>query len=61
MTAPILRRLTEDEATSELRALEASVGGSLEDFEERAHAYELNDEEAGLWERISELRWLIQK
>lgn len=60
MTAPIMRRLSEAEARAELHDLESSISGSLDEFEERAYAYALTDEEAGLWERITELRWLIQ-
>lgn len=59
MTAPVLRRLTVDQAERELRQLEDSVDGGIEAFEQRARRYELSPLEGGVWERISELRWLL--
>lgn len=60
MPAPILRRLTEEQARNELHNLEKSLTIPIEDFEERARAYALTEEEASIWGRIEELRWLLQ-
>ena len=60
MTSPKLRRLTVTEAQHELSQLESGVDGGIHDFEERAHRYDLSARERGVWERISELRWLLE-
>lgn len=60
MSAPIIRRLTKSEAAAELKELESEIVGDPEEFVERAYNYDLSPTEMGLWERISELRWLIK-
>lgn len=60
MTAHLLRRLTTAQAQRELDDLESRVDGGIEDFEERAHRYDLSARERGVWERITELRWLLE-
>lgn len=59
MTVPSLRRLTVEEAQAELASLEQRVEGPMEEFERRAYDYELTAREQGLWQRISELRWML--
>ncbi|MGV0392215.1 hypothetical protein [Corynebacterium riegelii] len=61
MSTPIIRRLTVEEAKQELRNLEQQVEGGIDAFEERAHSYDLSPTEQGVWQRISELRWLLGK
>ena len=59
MTVPSLRRLTVDEARRELAELENQIEGSMENFEQRAYDYSLSPRERGLWQRIDELRWML--
>lgn len=59
MSAPLMRRLTPEEAQRELYALERNVDGGIESFEERARFYDLSPREQAVWERIRELRWLL--
>ncbi|AWB85089.1 hypothetical protein EKI51_09490 [Corynebacterium sanguinis] len=59
MTVPAMQRLTPEQAERELAQLEASVDGGIQRFEQRAYRYELSPRERGVWERISELRWLL--
>lgn len=59
MSAPLMRRLTPEEAQRELCALERNVDGGIENFEERARFYDLSPREQAVWERIRELRWLL--
>ncbi|MCP1388130.1 hypothetical protein M5J20_08010 [Corynebacterium sp. TA-R-1] len=59
MSSPVLRRLTVADAQRELATLESQVDGPLEEFERRAHHYTLSPREQGIWERISELRWML--
>lgn len=59
MTAPYVERLTVQDAKRELNKLERSVEGGINAFERRAYLYELSPREQGVWERISELRWLV--
>lgn len=58
MVSP-LRRLTVEEARRELAELESRVDGPVKDFEQRAHDYTLSPRERGLWQRIDELRWML--
>lgn len=59
MSAPLMRRLTPEEARRELYTLERNVDGGIENFEERARYYDLSPREQAVWERIRELRWLL--
>lgn len=59
MSAPIIRRMSAAEAEQELRTLEAEVGGSIEEFEQRARCYDLSSSERSQWQRINDLRWLL--
>ena len=59
MSAPLMRHLTPQEARGELHRLERSVDGGIEDFEERARFFDLSPREQAVWERIRELRWLL--
>lgn len=59
MTAPLVENLVMVEAREELRQLEESIEVPFEEFEERAYSYNLTPREFGIWERISELRWLL--
>lgn len=59
MTVPSLRRLTIEQARRELEELESQIEGPVEDFEQRAFDYSLSPRERGLWQRIDELRWMI--
>lgn len=51
--------LTEEEAARQLQDLEASVEGGIEEFEARVYTYSLSPKEAGVWDRIETLRWLL--
>ncbi|MDO5098667.1 MAG: hypothetical protein Q4D85_07895 [Corynebacterium sp.] len=59
MPEPKLRCLTVAQAETELHELESNVEGGIKDFEARAHLLDISSIEAGIWERISELRWLL--
>lgn len=59
MSAPLMRRLTPEAAHEELRSLERGVDGGIERFEERARFFDLSPREQAVWERIRELRWLL--
>ncbi|MDY3127285.1 MAG: hypothetical protein SOW59_04030 [Corynebacterium sp.] len=59
MTAPLIEFLSKEDASRELDKLKNSIEGRFEDFEERAYSYNLTPREFALWERISELRWLL--
>lgn len=59
MNAPVIKHFTRDEAVAELDKLRLQLGLSDEEAARRARNYELSGPELGLWERISDLRWLI--
>lgn len=59
MNVPSLRRLTIEEARRELAELENQIEGPIADFEQRASDYSLSPRERGLWQRIDELRWML--
>ena len=59
MSAPLLEPLSKVAAEKELGELERSVGGDLAEFESRANSYNLTPREFAKWERITELRWLL--
>lgn len=59
MTAPILETLSRKEAINELNQLKAEVEGGFDEFEMRAYSYNLTPSEFAVWERISELCWLL--
>jgi hypothetical protein len=61
MTAPVLHRYSPEEARRELERLESLVDGDILEFERRAISYELSPKEMGIWERIAELRWLLNR
>ena len=59
MSSPVLRRLTIADAEQELATLESQIDGTMQEFERRARQYSLSPREQGIWERISELRWML--
>ncbi|AKK06623.1 hypothetical protein CMUST_11560 [Corynebacterium mustelae] len=59
MTAPMLNPMSKKEAEDKLHELETTIQGGIEEFEERARFFDLSPLEQGVWERISELRWLL--
>lgn len=59
MTTPVIKMLSKESAQQELNELKSSVEGSFSDFEDRANSYNLTPREFAIWERISELRWLL--
>ncbi|OIR46174.1 hypothetical protein [Corynebacterium sp. NML130628] len=63
MTAPLVENLSKEAARHELselkNSIESTFGDSIEGFEERAHNYNLTPREFAVWERVSELRWLL--
>ena len=61
MNVPTIRRLTPAEAHEELDNLKSLLDMPLEEMELRASRYELSEREAGLWERISDLTWLLER
>lgn len=63
MTAPLVENLSKEAARHEIAELKKSIeslsGDSFEEFEERADNYNLTPREFAVWERVSELRWLL--
>lgn len=59
MIAHVMGRLTVEQVEQELSQLEDSVDGGIDAFEQRGRRYELSPLESGVWDRISEFRWLL--
>lgn len=59
MQAPLIDAISVSDARDKLHDLETSVPGGISDFEKRAYAYGLSPREQGVWELITELRWLL--
>ncbi|QNE89936.1 hypothetical protein H0194_02570 [Corynebacterium incognita] len=59
MTSPLIEFIEPHKAEEELERLYANLDEPIEDFEFRAFTYQLSAKEAAVWERISELRWLL--
>lgn len=59
MTAPMLNSISREAAMRELEELKSSVEGGFKEFEDRVYSYNLTPREFAIWERISELQWLL--
>ncbi|APT91661.1 hypothetical protein CPHO_00525 [Corynebacterium phocae] len=59
MSTPLINFISPEDARAELEKLESIIGGDLEEFERRAYRYELTATERATWDRIQDLRWLL--